>query len=218
MLPWRSRRPIHDGTDHAFFGPRRTWATRLTFKLLIVTALVAALLLPLHLIESLIEEREVRQHDVEAELRSELGSELTLTGPLLLVPTGDGRVMHVWAEEVAVKTQVPVEPRYRGIFAVRAFRTTTTLTGTFQLPAGSASGPTESLDWTAARVMVFWSQPGREPVSTSVTWADKAVRPLVGEGCATDTGCLTAVVDRRISSKERQYHSMWPSSLPVWTR
>ncbi len=115
-----------------------------TIKGIIIFFLVLILLIPAHMIEDVIREREARQAEAIDEVSSKWGGEQTLTGPMLVVPyeqitrTDKGvevgrqiKYAYVLPDELNISAEVAPEKRHRGIFEVVLYASTLSLSGSF---------------------------------------------------------------------------------------
>jgi inner membrane protein len=109
------------------------------FNLLGVGALILILLIPLAMIDGVLDDRLARRNEAVADITSSWGKEQSIIGPVLCLPyyfhgtvvravtLPDGRVE---SREVDVQTQT----RYRGIYDAAVFRRQIKLTGQFAPP------------------------------------------------------------------------------------
>lgn len=118
------------------------------FKLSIILVLIVILMVPMTLVQNLIEEREEIQLSAIKEVSSKWGSAQTITGPILSIPfnryknekvnelskqytsTQEGWV-HFLPEELKIDGTVFSEKRYRGIYEIVVYESALNLSGTF---------------------------------------------------------------------------------------
>lgn len=160
-MPWRAARQS-DARD-----PSHSMAFNPILKVVLIAALALGLLIPLTLLETLVEERADRQRQVEAEIGDLWGQPQTLAGPILLVPTQreltdqQGRVTmreeHLVLLPDVYRVEATLEPerRNRGPFEVVVYRLALKLNGKFLL-AGSPDDSLEGAkpDWARARLLL----------------------------------------------------------------
>ena len=128
------------------------------FKLLGVGALILLMLIPLLMIEGVLNDRLVRRNEAVADVTASWGKEQNIIGPVLCVPfqfhgkivravtLPDGRVESREVEETTVATayflpdtleisgDVQTQTRHRGIYDAAVFRGQITLSGRFAPP------------------------------------------------------------------------------------
>ncbi len=115
----------------------------ISIKLIIIGVLLLILLIPMTMIENLIEEREGRKHDVINEISYKWGNEQTVTGPFLSVPykttttdkNGRKRTKIEYAyclpDNLNVIGEINPEIRYRGIYKAVLYNTNLEIKGDF---------------------------------------------------------------------------------------
>ncbi|MGZ5089716.1 MAG: cell envelope integrity protein CreD [Burkholderiales bacterium] len=123
-----------------------------------IVALALALLIPLKLIESKIEERQATRAGVVAELANTSVGEQTLSGPVLVLPcaehyfeeTADSKDIRkkerrtrdctrtYAADQLTVTGKLNTENRYRGIYSARFYVGTFQFRGHFDIPSAPA--------------------------------------------------------------------------------
>ncbi len=110
----------------------------LSMKVIAIGVLTLMFMIPAHMIESLIRERENRQMDVVQEISSKLGGAQTILGPVISVPyasaLNDVLYMHFLPDTLHISGEVEPLVRYRGIFEAVLYNTQIVVTGTFSLP------------------------------------------------------------------------------------
>jgi inner membrane protein len=133
-------------------------ARDLWLKIGAIVGLALALLIPLKLIESKIEERQATRAGVVAELANTSVGEQTLSGPVLVLPcmehyveeivdskdvrrkerrTRDCTRTHV-ADQLTVTGKLDTENRYRGIYSARFYAGRFQFQGRFDIPPATA--------------------------------------------------------------------------------
>lgn len=129
--------------------------TSITARMFMVGMLVLILLIPLIYVESLIQERAMRQQSVINEINQQWGNEVLLKGPILKVPykvfkektITDAKTKQVFTETVeeikqayffpeklGLKTKINPEEKKRGIYSTAVYNSTLNITGSFTKP------------------------------------------------------------------------------------
>ncbi|MCV6604691.1 MAG: inner membrane CreD family protein, partial [Porticoccaceae bacterium] len=128
----------------------------------VLLVLALLLLIPLSMVGNLVNERMLRQHQVEAEIANSTASPQVLAGPLLTIryterwteqkerQKSDGdklwteayetkrvarRTVRVYPQQLQLSGQMAVEPRYRGIFAAQVYQLNSALAGHWLMPS-----------------------------------------------------------------------------------
>ena len=140
---------------------KRRWRDSTGFKMIAIGGLVLLLLIPLGMVESLIQEREHRRTEAADEVASTWGKCQLLGGPVLTVPyqqhskddKGKDYVSVSYARflpaDLRIEGKVLPEKRNRGIFEAVVYRADLRWTGSFQRPSFAA--------WKVAPQDVLWS-------------------------------------------------------------
>src|SRR6185436_4626997 len=124
-----------ENTTPSFFEKANTWIrTSIMIRLITIGILILVLLIPVSMIENLINERFARQENAVQEISDKWGKSQELKGPVLSVPyevferaydkndpsqyklVSVTRYMHFLPENLSVKSTLAPEIRYRGIF------------------------------------------------------------------------------------------------------
>ena len=165
--PPRPTQPWH----HRFgLGAAGFEATKRAFFLGFLTLV---LLIPLSMIEDLVQERGARKFAVDSEITGQWGRAQTLLGPILVVPyryvseasdTGSPRMatsqLFFLPKHLAVATDVKAERRAKSIYEVLVYGGTANLTGDFvDLTRTRADIAPEMIDWSGARILVGIADP-----------------------------------------------------------
>lgn len=145
-------------------------------KLLLIGVLTLALLIPLAMVEGLIDERSWRNQEVLRDIASQQGGVQRVIGPLIVVPivrrverevrdteSGEMRRTAVNVDDVAVMTPKSLnvaadakhEMRRRGVYEAPVYRAGVDISGSFAKPNLKEAIPNlEPVDWTKAAVVV----------------------------------------------------------------
>lgn len=116
-----------------------------TVKMLSIIFLMLLLLIPLSMIQDVIEEREELHHAAQAEVGAKWSGHQTIIGPILTIPVvfhyasenGPRTVTEQWhilPERYSVAGHVQPKTLSRGIYEVIVYHSTLQLSGTFTLP------------------------------------------------------------------------------------
>jgi len=156
-------------------------------KLLGIGALTLAMIIPLLLIASLVEERRQYAADAAAGVAQGWGGSQTIAGPMIVVPyliperrDPEGRLtanavrgeIVTLAKTLEAKASPTVEERQRGIFAIPVYATDINLTGSFARPILRGLPPETIVDWANARLAVSVGDV-RGIAEVSLTWGGK---------------------------------------------
>ncbi|GGB14153.1 cell envelope integrity protein CreD [Puia dinghuensis] len=119
------------------------WSSyRILFKSAIIGALILLLLIPTSLIQNLVAERQQRQQEAVAEIRSRWAAPQTICGPVIGIPyidvvtdNGNRQEIKRWAYflpgKLNIRSRLVPEKRYRGIYQVVVYTTELDLQGSF---------------------------------------------------------------------------------------
>ena len=135
----------------------------------ILGILTLILLIPLGMIEDLVQEREDRKLDVDSEITGQWGGSQTILGPILSVPyryvteAGDattpprtaGSQLFFLPKHLSIESDVKTERRAKSIYEVLVYGGTVKLTGDFTGLAEARSDVSpEMIDWSNAKLLV----------------------------------------------------------------
>ena len=143
------------------------WLRRsITMRALLVAVLVLLLLIPLAMVQDLIQEREYHKDDAVREVSATWGGSQTITGPLITVPyqatvrvdLGDGKTemrnvtqyAHFLPEKLDVAGNLDPEKRHRGIYDVVVYKGHIDIAATFPAMNGALPGTASALQWNEA--------------------------------------------------------------------
>ena len=136
----------------------RNWSTVL--KMVLIGILLLIFLIPLQMIRSLIEERNLTRLEAEGEIIQMWGGEQIIAGPVVVVPylkrvkDEEGKIeefterAYFLPSTLEIAGSVDTEKRNRGIYEVTVYTADLQVTGTFADPDFS--------DWRVAEEDVFW--------------------------------------------------------------
>lgn len=157
------------------------------WKALIITVLTLLLLIPINLIQSLVEERSDRQNQVTDELNKKWAAPQTLTGPMLMVPfvetTGAGkdlRQIKKWAyflpDELNVNGSLLPEVRKRSLYQVNLFRAKVSFSGKFApLSLEGLNIEKDKFIWSQARFVIGVSDIRGMTQKPNLIWEGKSI-------------------------------------------
>ncbi|MGQ1947349.1 cell envelope integrity protein CreD [Geofilum sp. OHC36d9] len=167
------------------------WSNTITFKMVVIAAMVLLLLIPLAMIKNIISERESTSHEVENEISSQWGNAQTLAGPVLNIPTiarsvdkkGEVHIersmLHIMPTNLTYTTSLSPEIRYLGIYKAAVYNSESTITGDFSLeikPEDSHGKP----DWSKAFITFGVSDNRGIRGNVDILWNNQAITPQSG--------------------------------------
>ena len=141
----------------------------LTFRAFVVAVLILLLLIPLSMVRDLIRERAERKYEAESSISADWGGQQTITGPMLSVPyevlvrvpvnngyetRPETRYAHFLPEALDVATQLDPFTKYRGIYQVAVYRSTTALSGSFPALMAQRVHTEGQLQWDRAQLVL----------------------------------------------------------------
>ena len=198
-------------------------------KLVLIGLLTLALLIPLGMIRSLVDERDARRRTTEGEIVHQWGGEQTVAGPLLVVPYLErqkdekGRIEEVVRRAVflpqtlRIAGKVQPERRRRGIYEVTLYTADLALEGAFVRPDFSR--------WRVAPADVLWNEAElvvdiaglrglRERVQ--LRWADRTIAFAAGSGeTGLLNGAIRAPLPRDLQPREEGREYVFSMRLPL---
>jgi inner membrane protein len=179
----------------------RNW---ILLRLFIAGVLCLFLLIPVALVQGLIEERQIRRNEAVDEVTGKWGGDQTLVGPVLSVPlrwmvsTEKGKTVyesgyvHCLPDSLEVSTELVPSVRYRGIYRVVLYSARLSLRARFALSeiAGHA-GRDRELFWDAAFVTLGVSDLKGIKDIKEARWNGKTIPP--DPGVRTDEVIRTGI-------------------------
>jgi inner membrane protein len=157
--------PIEVPKTSRLSGLRRS----LTFRAIVVALLILLLLIPLGMVRELIAERAERKREAESGISADWGGQQTITGPVLAVPyevlvrvpvnngyemRPETRYAHFLPEALDVTTRLDPFTKYRGIYQVAVYGSSTALSGTFPALAEKRVHTEGKLHWHLAQLLL----------------------------------------------------------------
>ncbi len=177
-------------------------------KAITIAILTLLLLMPMSMIQSLIEERAARQKSVVEEIGSKWGRQQTVMGPIISIPYKVGyqrsEHLHFLPETLKVEGNVSPEVRYRGIFEAVLYNARLVITGRFSHPRPEALGVSPGhIDWQKAVISLGLSDVRgiRERITAKINGVDIPMSPKLTTGNLMSSG-----VSGRI--KLKPYHQL----------
>jgi len=133
----------------------RGWINNsLSFKIVLVIALIVIMLIPKEMVEELVHERMQRSNEAISEVSDKWGGSQVIDGPILSIKVKDGtpyNYFHMNCKDLKINATVNSEERSRGIFSAVLYSTDLNLDGSFILPNESELGlQDDSLDFSNA--------------------------------------------------------------------
>ena len=130
----------------------------LSFRLTIIGLLSLVLLIPAHMIQSLIIERQDRRDNAIKEVSQKWGGSQILTGPILSIPfrdTSKTKYIHFLPDELMIKASINPDIRYRGIYEVALYNAQLQMEGSFSIAGVERLGiPADRLIWNDAFIAI----------------------------------------------------------------
>ncbi len=154
--------------ENSLFDRINQWARHsLTLKMLTIGLLALLLLIPVGLLQSLINERQQLRDEAIREVSSKWGLEQTLIGPILSVPYDyvrsgpDGELLretgyaHFLPDQLQIDGALQPQERYRGIYVVVLYETRLAIETTFKnLHPEALNIPETALQWSNAQLTI----------------------------------------------------------------
>lgn len=136
---------------------------KIILKSFFIGILVLVLLIPLFMVQNIIDERQHRQQDALKEVSSKWANEQTLTGPVLAIPFNDApqnqngiinrRMLYLLPDQLTMNANVIPEKRYRGIYQVIVYTAQIRINGLFQkIPFAEMHIDPAKIIWNEAAV------------------------------------------------------------------
>jgi len=149
-------------------------------KALLIGALLLVMLIPLHYLSGVIEEREARQAEVVKEFQGNWGPAQSVIGPILVVPYWTSpdkprRYLHVAPSELRATARLNPELRKRGLFHSVVYTADLRLSGRFAMPPDVAAPEGAALLWPEAFVMLTASDLRALKSTASLSWNGRAL-------------------------------------------
>lgn len=167
MTSTESNHPTSSNGGSGFSRFSQWLKESIVVKLLAIGFLVLILLIPNAMISDLISERQIRQHEVTAEVSQSWGGYQSVTGPVLSIPYStwtvyaDGKrsenlnTAYFLPKTLNVDGNLPHQIRKRSIFEVVLYQAELQLAGEFEAPDFEALHiPPEDIHWEQARLSV----------------------------------------------------------------
>ncbi|RYE26539.1 MAG: cell envelope integrity protein CreD [Sphingobacteriales bacterium] len=137
---------------------------RMLIKGFMVGFLILIMLIPMALLDNLVNERRMRQQQVTEEISSKWASSQTIVGPVVVLPyilrNDSGKVLakrnlYLLPEQLNIKSKVVPEVRHRSLYDVTLYRSDITFTGIID-PAAvqKLSIPQTDILWSEAHMVV----------------------------------------------------------------
>ncbi len=149
-----------------------SWRNSISVRVAVIAILALLLLIPLSMVQSLIQEREQRKQEAQQEVSDTWGGPQTLVGPVISVPyetvarvtieDGSGKTelrtvrqyAHFLPELLQVDAELDPEKRHRGIYDVVVYRGKVEMKGKFKALGKNELGLNEKLLWDQASVVL----------------------------------------------------------------
>ena len=182
----------------------------MTMRAILVAVLVLLLMIPLFMVQDLIQEREYRKDEAANEVSATWGASQTITGPLISVPyqatvrvdLGDGKTemrnvtqyAHFLPEQLDVVSTLDPEKRHRGIYDVVVYKGHIEIAATFPAMQGLLPATATALRWKEASLCLGISdlRSIKQQVSARIDGRDHPFEPgvpsddVIGSGLSVD--------------------------------
>ena len=196
-----------------------------TIKFAAVALLTLLLLIPLGMIQSLVQEREGRRDDAIKEVSSKWGGEQVLIGPVLSIPYKtyitsevDGRsataekvnYAHILPETLNIEGIVLPEMRQRGIYDIAVYNSNLNISGEFLNPNfAQLSIPGKDIIWND--IIISMGIPDMKGIKDKIAlaWdgAEYTLQPGVATGDVIASGVSAKIPLGSINAKEKHVFS-----------
>jgi inner membrane protein len=134
-----------ENNPSSFFDKLNSWMRNsLTFKLFTIGFLILILLIPISMIQSIINERKNLRDNATREISSKWGSDQAIGGPIISIPYHEiiknketketetvTKYAHFLPEKLAITGDVKTEKRKRGIYTVVLYNSKLSINGSF---------------------------------------------------------------------------------------
>ena len=165
-------------------------------KLVIVCALVLVMGIPALFVDTIVEDRTKRAHDVVQEVSARVGGQQTLLGPTIAIPYSfdadktasfPAGFYIVFPVEGNASMNVRTEERHRSLFKVPVYRSEVKFDAKFDLTNVPSSAPAGAIfDWRRAEILIGMSDPHGALADGTLSIADKTMT-LVPADVSGDT-------------------------------
>jgi inner membrane protein len=127
-------------------------------KLACIAVLSGVLLIPLAMLSPVIDSRAVERDAAIAEIQHDWGSEQTLVGPILVLPTTDGKQVYALPDSLHIAAELQPQVRSRGIYDAVVYVASLRLDGAFHRPTPEELGvAADQIKWDRAYVAIMVS-------------------------------------------------------------
>ncbi|MBR4135580.1 MAG: cell envelope integrity protein CreD [Bacteroidales bacterium] len=138
-------------------GNSKLSQAKLGLKIIIIVVMGLLMLIPQHMILSLIRERNTSSRDAESEVGRMWSREQTIVGPVVLIPGRTEKIpdAYLLPEELTVNGDVQTQKLHKGIFDVAVFTSDLDMHGNFQWSKLEEMGiHPDQYDFDGARLLV----------------------------------------------------------------
>lgn len=148
----------------------------ITLKVLVIGILILILLIPLALIQGLIDEREKTSKEAVDEITKTWGGQQTVGSPVLAIPYGKGNNHYAYFLPGKLNIQANIIPviRQRSIYQALLYKAELKISGEFSKPDFSTMNiDINTINWSKAFLTL--EQPGLKSITkkSALTWNDK---------------------------------------------
>lgn len=178
------------------------WKNSVIIKIIFVGFLMLLLLIPMHMIESLVTEREERSGDAKVEISEKWGSAQTIVGPILNIPyteywKDDKNQTHsrtatakFLPENLSIEAEIFPQVRWRGIFEAILYTAKVKINGNFTPPDPSEIKINSEIIWGDAYLSIGIVDMRGIKEDISLRWnnAPLAFKPGAGDNELFESG------------------------------
>jgi len=146
----------------------------ITARMFVISFLTLILLIPLFMVQELINERSQRQKSVVSEINDKWGEEVIIFGPILKLPYRTFREKHItnsknelttesieeikhfyfFPQQLKINSRIDPEIKKRGIYQTAVYKSKTSLSGSFSAPdLQNEDISEENILWNKARII-----------------------------------------------------------------
>jgi len=163
----------------------------ITLKLIAITILMLLLLIPVSMIQSIINERANLHEQATREVSSKWADEQQINGPILTIPiiylnktdketVETTRYLHLLPDRLNIKGQIDPETLHRGIYEVVVYRSAIEITGNFVLKFRIDQNNLKAIRYDQAFLTIGISDLRGIKNDPAVHWGDQVFRVSPG--------------------------------------
>lgn len=174
-------------------------------KVIVIAVLAVVMLLPINLIQSLVEEREENQKSVQNEISEKWGGSQTVSGPVLVLPYQAGvdknknpivSYTYFLPDSYNVEGNIDTEERSRTLFKTLVYQSNLQVNGKFSIPDyAKLNIRPEQVHWNDAFILigVTYLQGIKNKIVFNVNGKPQTVMPGVKNNTFVESGVTVSV-------------------------